>query len=173
MMLIILNCKQVQCCLGLWLIDNPTCPHILSSHRVVTEDCYPYLPPQQTPAEASRCMMQSRSIGRGKRQATQRCPNSHNYHNDIYQSTPPYRLSTNVSTNTHTHTHTDSGSTLERTFCLSLRCDWKFSAVSVAGCVHTTESRTRCYTTFHHQIMAWVSAPPHRSVLINSFSWFQ
>ncbi|XP_024920939.1 tubulointerstitial nephritis antigen-like [Cynoglossus semilaevis] len=67
----------------------------LRRRGVVTEDCYPYLPPQQTPAEASRCMMQSRSIGRGKRQATQRCPNSHNYHNDIYQSTPPYRLSTN------------------------------------------------------------------------------
>lgn len=66
-------------------------------HRVVTEDCYPYQPPQQTPAEVGRCMMQSRSIGRGKRQATQHCPNTHNYHNDIYQSTPPYRLSSNVS----------------------------------------------------------------------------
>lgn len=40
-------------------------------------------------------MMQSRSVGRGKRQATQRCPNTQNYHNDIYQSTPPYRLSSN------------------------------------------------------------------------------
>lgn len=65
--------------------------------RVVTEDCYPYQPPQQTPAEVGRCMMQSRSVGRGKRQATQRCPNTQNYHNDIYQSTPPYRLSSNVS----------------------------------------------------------------------------
>lgn len=70
---------------------------LLSSHRVVTEDCYPYRPPQQTPAEVGRCMMQSRSIGRGKRQATQRCPNTHNYQNNIYQSTPPYRLSSNVS----------------------------------------------------------------------------
>ncbi|XP_029976266.1 tubulointerstitial nephritis antigen-like [Salarias fasciatus] len=67
----------------------------LRRRGVVTEDCYPYQPPQQTPAEVGRCMMQSRSIGRGKRQATQRCPNTHNYHNDIYQSTPPYRLSSN------------------------------------------------------------------------------
>uniref|UniRef100_A0A3B5AI44 Tubulointerstitial nephritis antigen like 1 n=1 Tax=Stegastes partitus TaxID=144197 RepID=A0A3B5AI44_9TELE len=67
----------------------------LRRRGVVTEDCYPYRPPQQTPAEVGRCMMQSRSIGRGKRQATQHCPNAHNYHNDIYQSTPPYRLSTN------------------------------------------------------------------------------
>lgn len=64
--------------------------------RVVTDDCYPYQPPQQPPAEVGRCMMQSRSVGRGKRQATQRCPNTHNYQNDIYQSTPPYRLSSNV-----------------------------------------------------------------------------
>lgn len=69
----------------------------LLSLSVVTEDCYPYHPPQQTPAELGRCMMQSRSVGRGKRQATQRCPNTNNYQNDIYQSTPPYRLSTNVS----------------------------------------------------------------------------
>lgn len=63
---------------------------------MVTDDCYPYQPPQQPPAEVGRCMMQSRSVGRGKRQATQRCPNTHNYQNDIYQSTPPYRLSSNV-----------------------------------------------------------------------------
>lgn len=68
------------------------------SNRVVTENCYPYQPPQQAPAEVGRCMMQSRAVGRGKRQATQRCPNTYNYHNDIYQSTPPYRLSSNVST---------------------------------------------------------------------------
>uniref|UniRef100_A0AAQ5XJF2 SMB domain-containing protein n=1 Tax=Amphiprion ocellaris TaxID=80972 RepID=A0AAQ5XJF2_AMPOC len=67
----------------------------LRRRGVVTEDCYPYRSPQQTPPEVGRCMMQSRSIGRGKRQATQRCPNTHNYHNDIYQSTPPYRLSSN------------------------------------------------------------------------------
>ncbi|XP_017550685.1 tubulointerstitial nephritis antigen-like [Pygocentrus nattereri] len=62
---------------------------------VVTQECYPFSLPEQTPAEVSRCMMQSRSVGRGKRQATVRCPNSYSYHNDIYQSTPPYRLSSN------------------------------------------------------------------------------
>ncbi|XP_052325878.1 tubulointerstitial nephritis antigen-like [Oncorhynchus keta] len=62
---------------------------------VVTEECYPFSAPQQTPAEVGRCMMQSRSVGRGKRQATARCPSTHTYHNDIYQSTPPYRLSSN------------------------------------------------------------------------------
>lgn len=62
---------------------------------VVTEECYPYSPPQQTPAEIQRCMMQSRSVGRGKRQATAHCPNHYNYNNEIYQSTPPYRLSSN------------------------------------------------------------------------------
>ncbi|CAL8371254.1 unnamed protein product [Boreogadus saida] len=68
----------------------------LRRRGVVTEDCYPYVQPKQTPVEAGRCMMQSRSVGRGKRQATHRCPNSRNYHNDIFQSTPPYRLSSNV-----------------------------------------------------------------------------
>lgn len=63
---------------------------------VVTEECYPFNPPQQTPAEVNRCMMQSRSVGRGKRQATAHCPNAYSYHNEIYQSTPPYRLSANV-----------------------------------------------------------------------------
>ncbi|XP_049606801.1 tubulointerstitial nephritis antigen-like isoform X1 [Syngnathus scovelli] len=68
----------------------------LRRRGVVTEDCYPYSAPRPTATEAARCMMQSRSVGRGKRQATQRCPNAHNYlHNDIYQSTPPYRLSAN------------------------------------------------------------------------------
>uniref|UniRef100_A0A8C8DJ80 Tubulointerstitial nephritis antigen like 1 n=1 Tax=Oryzias sinensis TaxID=183150 RepID=A0A8C8DJ80_9TELE len=67
----------------------------LRRRGVVTENCYPYQPPQQAPAEVGRCMMQSRAVGRGKRQATQRCPNTYNYHNDIYQSTPPYRLSLN------------------------------------------------------------------------------
>uniref|UniRef100_A0A8C1XTA8 Tubulointerstitial nephritis antigen-like 1 n=1 Tax=Cyprinus carpio TaxID=7962 RepID=A0A8C1XTA8_CYPCA len=69
----------------------------LRRRGVVTEECYPFFPPQQSPAEVARCMMQSRAVGRGKRQATAHCPNSHSYHNDIYQSTPPYRLSTNVS----------------------------------------------------------------------------
>lgn len=67
----------------------------LRRRGVVTEDCYPFSPPQQTPAEAARCMMQSRAVGRGKRQATAHCPNSHRYENEIYQSTPPYRLSSN------------------------------------------------------------------------------
>lgn len=62
---------------------------------VVTQDCYPFSPPEQSAVEVARCMMQSRAVGRGKRQATAHCPNSHSYHNDIYQSTPPYRLSTN------------------------------------------------------------------------------
>lgn len=78
-----------------WMMGDLHLP--IPPDRVVTEDCYPYQPPQQTPAEVGRCMMQSRSVGRGKRQATQRCPNTQNYHNDIYQSTPPYRLSSNVS----------------------------------------------------------------------------
>uniref|UniRef100_W5L5K0 Tubulointerstitial nephritis antigen like 1 n=1 Tax=Astyanax mexicanus TaxID=7994 RepID=W5L5K0_ASTMX len=67
----------------------------LRRRGVVTEECYPFSAPQHTPAEVGRCMMQSRSVGRGKRQATARCPNSHTYNNDIFQSTPPYRLSTN------------------------------------------------------------------------------
>ncbi|XP_026867930.2 tubulointerstitial nephritis antigen-like [Electrophorus electricus] len=65
----------------------------LRRRGVVTEECYPFSAPQHSPADGARCMMQSRSVGRGKRQATARCPNSHIYHNDIYQSTPPYRLS--------------------------------------------------------------------------------
>uniref|UniRef100_A0A8C1YWJ9 Tubulointerstitial nephritis antigen-like 1 n=1 Tax=Cyprinus carpio TaxID=7962 RepID=A0A8C1YWJ9_CYPCA len=67
----------------------------LRRRGVVTEECYPFSPPQQTPAEVARCMMQSRAVGRGKRQATAHCPNSYSYHNNIYQSTPPYRLSSN------------------------------------------------------------------------------
>ncbi|XP_055733063.1 tubulointerstitial nephritis antigen-like isoform X2 [Salvelinus fontinalis] len=67
----------------------------LRRRGVVTKECYPFSAPQHTPAEVGRCMMQSRSVGRGKRQATARCPSTHTYHNDIYQSTPPYRLSSN------------------------------------------------------------------------------
>ncbi|NXO32417.1 TINAL protein, partial [Cisticola juncidis] len=37
--------------------------------------------------------MHSRSTGRGKRQATARCPNPQTHSNEIYQSTPAYRLS--------------------------------------------------------------------------------
>uniref|UniRef100_A0A671P1S7 Tubulointerstitial nephritis antigen-like n=1 Tax=Sinocyclocheilus anshuiensis TaxID=1608454 RepID=A0A671P1S7_9TELE len=67
----------------------------LRRRGVVTEECYPFSLPQQTPADVARCMMQSQAVGRGKRQATAHCPNSYSYHNDIYQSTPPYRLSSN------------------------------------------------------------------------------
>lgn len=41
--------------------------------------------------------MHSRSTGRGKRQATARCPNPQTHSNEIYQSTPAYRLSSSVS----------------------------------------------------------------------------
>ncbi|CAM4631483.1 unnamed protein product [Leuciscus chuanchicus] len=67
----------------------------LRRRGVVTEECYPFSAAQQNPAEVARCMMQTRAVGRGKRQATALCPNSHSYHNDVYQSTPPYRLSSN------------------------------------------------------------------------------
>ncbi|XP_054251169.1 tubulointerstitial nephritis antigen-like [Indicator indicator] len=59
---------------------------------VVTDECYPFTSQQSQPA-AQPCMMHSRSAGRGKRQATARCPNPHTHANDIYQSTPAYRLS--------------------------------------------------------------------------------
>lgn len=42
-------------------------------------------------------MMHSRATGRGKRQATARCPNHHVQANDIYQVTPAYRLGSSVS----------------------------------------------------------------------------
>uniref|UniRef100_A0AAY4E3V5 SMB domain-containing protein n=1 Tax=Denticeps clupeoides TaxID=299321 RepID=A0AAY4E3V5_9TELE len=67
----------------------------LRRRGVVTEECYPFAAPHSSSPEVGRCMMQSRSIGRGKRQATAPCPNSRTYSNDIYQSTPPYRLSSN------------------------------------------------------------------------------
>lgn len=44
-------------------------------------------------------MMHSRAMGRGKRQATSRCPNSQVDSNDIYQVTPVYRLASDVSLN--------------------------------------------------------------------------
>ncbi|MBN3307541.1 TINAL protein, partial [Amia calva] len=68
----------------------------LRRRGVVTEECYPFSPPQSgSTTPSSQCMMQSRSVGRGKRQATAHCPNSQASSNDIYQSTPPYRLSSN------------------------------------------------------------------------------
>ncbi|XP_015203963.1 tubulointerstitial nephritis antigen-like [Lepisosteus oculatus] len=60
---------------------------------VVTQECYPFSAPQ--PGETPHCMMHSRPVGRGKRQATARCPSAESYQNEIYQSTPPYRLSSN------------------------------------------------------------------------------
>ncbi|NXE43961.1 TINAL protein, partial [Ptilorrhoa leucosticta] len=62
------------------------------SGRVVTDECYPFTSQQSQPA-APPCMMHSRSTGRGKRQATARCPNPQTHSNEIYQSTPAYRLS--------------------------------------------------------------------------------
>lgn len=64
--------------------------------RVVTDECYPFTSRQSQPA-APPCMMHSRSTGRGKRQATARCPNPQTHSNEIYQSTPAYRLSSSVS----------------------------------------------------------------------------
>lgn len=64
--------------------------------RVVTDECYPFTSQQSQPA-AQPCMMHSRSTGRGKRQATARCPNAQTHANEIYQSTPAYRLSSSVS----------------------------------------------------------------------------
>ncbi|NXG40687.1 TINAL protein, partial [Psilopogon haemacephalus] len=59
---------------------------------VVTDECYPFTSQERQPP-AQPCMMHSRSTGRGKRQATARCPNPQTHANDIYQSTPAYRLS--------------------------------------------------------------------------------
>nr|XP_054504160.1 tubulointerstitial nephritis antigen-like [Agelaius phoeniceus] len=64
----------------------------LRRRGVVTDECYPFTSQQSQPA-APPCMMHSRSTGRGKRQATARCPNPRTHSNEIYQSTPAYRLS--------------------------------------------------------------------------------
>uniref|UniRef100_A0A8B9CW85 Tubulointerstitial nephritis antigen like 1 n=1 Tax=Anser brachyrhynchus TaxID=132585 RepID=A0A8B9CW85_9AVES len=69
----------------------------LRRRGVVTDECYPFTSPESQPA-AQPCMMHSRSTGRGKRQATARCPNPQTHANDIYQSTPAYRLASSVST---------------------------------------------------------------------------
>ncbi|XP_005058514.2 PREDICTED: tubulointerstitial nephritis antigen-like [Ficedula albicollis] len=71
---------------------GPSPPPSLSLRRVVTDECYPFTSQQSQPA-APPCMMHSRSTGRGKRQATARCPNPQTHSNEIYQSTPAYRLS--------------------------------------------------------------------------------
>uniref|UniRef100_A0A8C3PR73 Tubulointerstitial nephritis antigen like 1 n=1 Tax=Calidris pygmaea TaxID=425635 RepID=A0A8C3PR73_9CHAR len=64
----------------------------LRRRGVVTDECYPFTSQESQPA-AQPCMMHSRSTGRGKRQATARCPNPQTHANEIYQSTPAYRLS--------------------------------------------------------------------------------
>lgn len=68
------------------------------SSRVVSDHCYPFMGSERDEAgPAPRCMMHSRAMGRGKRQATARCPSSHVHANDIYQVTPAYRLGSSVS----------------------------------------------------------------------------
>ncbi|NWI85876.1 TINAL protein, partial [Pitta sordida] len=67
-----------------------SCP--CPSRRVVTDECYPFTSQGSGPG-SQPCMMHSRSTGRGKRQATENCPNPRTHSNEIYQSTPPYRLS--------------------------------------------------------------------------------
>ncbi|XP_040985271.1 tubulointerstitial nephritis antigen-like isoform X1 [Aquila chrysaetos chrysaetos] len=64
----------------------------LRRRGVVTDECYPFTSQESQPV-AQPCMMHSRSTGRGKRQATARCPNPQTHANEIYQSTPAYRLS--------------------------------------------------------------------------------
>nr|XP_056702937.1 tubulointerstitial nephritis antigen-like [Euleptes europaea] len=66
----------------------------LRRRGVVTDDCYPFNNQDKDSSSAPPpCMMHSRATGRGKRQATARCPNPWAHSNDIYQSTPAYRLS--------------------------------------------------------------------------------
>lgn len=68
----------------------------LRRRGVVTDECYPFNNQDKESSTASPpCMMHSRATGRGKRQATARCPNPRIHSNDIYQSTPAYRLSSN------------------------------------------------------------------------------
>ncbi|XP_042808328.1 tubulointerstitial nephritis antigen-like isoform X2 [Panthera leo] len=65
----------------------------LRRRGVVSDHCYPFMGSERDEAgPAPRCMMHSRAMGRGKRQATARCPSSHVNANDIYQVTPAYRL---------------------------------------------------------------------------------
>ncbi|OCT95097.1 tubulointerstitial nephritis antigen-like [Xenopus laevis] len=63
----------------------------LRRRGVVSEPCYPFTSLNANGHSAS-CMMHSRSMGRGKRQATNNCPNQYYSSNQIYQSTPAYRL---------------------------------------------------------------------------------
>ena len=73
---------------------------LASFSRVVSDNCYPFSGREQNEASPTpRCMMHSRAMGRGKRQATSRCPNGQVDSNDIYQVTPAYRLGSDVSLN--------------------------------------------------------------------------
>lgn len=64
----------------------------------MSDHCYPFSGHGRDEAvPAPPCMMHSRAMGRGKRQATAHCPNSYVHANDIYQVTPAYRLGSNVS----------------------------------------------------------------------------
>ncbi|XP_007904950.1 tubulointerstitial nephritis antigen-like isoform X2 [Callorhinchus milii] len=66
----------------------------LRRRGVVTNNCYPFSSTDNQPL-SPQCMMSTRSAGRGKRQATMPCPNPYSHSNEVYQSTPAYRLSTN------------------------------------------------------------------------------
>ncbi|XP_059810269.1 tubulointerstitial nephritis antigen-like [Hypanus sabinus] len=66
----------------------------LRRRGVVSDSCYPFSSSDSLHL-GSQCMMSTRSAGRGKRQATMPCPNPDSHTNQIYQTTPPYRLSNN------------------------------------------------------------------------------
>ncbi|MEE6484192.1 hypothetical protein FKM82_013783 [Ascaphus truei] len=68
----------------------------LRRRGLVTDECYPF-DSLNTDWAAKPCMMHSRSTGRGRRQATAHCPNQHSIANEIYQSTPAYRLASSES----------------------------------------------------------------------------
>ncbi|KAI6073426.1 SMB domain-containing protein [Aix galericulata] len=82
-------------CAGSWAFSTAA----VASDRISIHSMGHMTPslPDSQPA-APPCMMHSRSTGRGKRQATARCPNPQTHANDIYQSTPAYRLASSVST---------------------------------------------------------------------------
>uniref|UniRef100_A0A2K6V900 Tubulointerstitial nephritis antigen like 1 n=1 Tax=Saimiri boliviensis boliviensis TaxID=39432 RepID=A0A2K6V900_SAIBB len=68
----------------------------LRRRGVVSDHCYPFSGRERDKAgPAPPCMMHSRAMGRGKRQATAHCPNGHVNNNNIYQVTPAYRLGSN------------------------------------------------------------------------------
>lgn len=83
-----------------WALRCRSIPVLASFSRVVSDNCYPFSGREQNEASPTpRCMMHSRAMGRGKRQATSRCPNGQVDSNDIYQVTPVYRLGSDVSLN--------------------------------------------------------------------------